>query len=39
VDGQYTHIPGILGNGGISQDVDEKDLGGTAVRFKIVVGR
>jgi Outer membrane protein beta-barrel domain len=39
IDGQYTHIPGILGTGGISEDVDEKDLGGTAVRVKFVVGR
>ena len=39
VDGQYTHIPGILGSGGISQDVHETDLGGTAVRIKFIVGR
>jgi hypothetical protein len=39
VDGQFTHVPGILGNGGISEDVNEKDLGGTAVRFKFIIGR
>lgn len=39
VDAQYTHIPGILGNGGLSKDAGENDLGGLAARFKIVVGR
>jgi opacity protein-like surface antigen len=39
VDGQYTHVPGILGEGGISQDAGETDLGGVAFRFKVIVGR
>jgi hypothetical protein len=38
-DVQYTHIPGILGDGGISKDANEKDLGGIAARFKLVIGR
>jgi hypothetical protein len=38
-DVQYTHIPGILGNGGISKDAKETDLGGVAARFKLVIGR
>jgi opacity protein-like surface antigen len=38
-DLQYTHIPGILGSGGISEQAGENDLGGTAARFRIVVGR
>jgi hypothetical protein len=39
VDEQYTHVPGILGSGGLSQALAEDDLGGIAVRFKVVVGR
>jgi hypothetical protein len=39
VDVQYTHIPGILGSGGLSEQAKEHDLGGTAVRFRVVVGR
>jgi len=48
VDAQYTHIPGILGNGGVSQQFAEgsgsgakreRDLGGWAARLKVVVGR
>jgi opacity protein-like surface antigen len=39
VDAQYTHILGILGDGGISKDANEKDLGGVAARFRLVVGR
>ena len=38
-DVQYTHIPGILGDGGISKDAKENDLGGIAARFKLVIGR
>jgi hypothetical protein len=38
-DLQYTHVPGILGAGGLSQLVGEKDLGGIAGRVKIVVGK
>jgi outer membrane protein W len=39
VDVQYTHVPGILGTGGISQDVGETDLGGIGARMKVIVGR
>ena len=39
IDAQYTHIPGIIGDGGISKDANEKDLGGVAARFRLVVGR
>jgi len=38
-DVQYTHVPGILGEGGISKEADENDLGGLAARFRVVVGR
>jgi hypothetical protein len=39
VDVQYSHVPGIFGSGGISQQAGENDLGGVAARFKLVVGR
>jgi len=48
VDAQYTHVPGIFGNGGVSQQFaegtgsqakQEQDLGGWAARLKLVVGR
>jgi outer membrane protein W len=39
VDVQYTHVPGILGSGGVSQQAGESDLGGVAGRIKLVVGR
>jgi hypothetical protein len=49
-DAHYTHIPGVLGLNGVSQQfaadtqgnshaASEKDLGGWAVRLKVVVGR
>ncbi len=38
-DVQYTHVPGILGAGGVSQAAGERDLGGLAVRLKVTVGR
>jgi hypothetical protein len=38
-DVQYSHVPGILGQAGVSQQVGETDLGGVAARFKLVVGR
>ena len=37
-DVQYTHVPGILGTAGLSKDAGESDLGGTAVRVKVLVG-
>ena len=39
VDAQYTHVPGILGTGGVSKDAGETDLGGIAARFKVLIGR
>jgi hypothetical protein len=39
MDGQYTPIPGILGTGGVSEDAKDDDLGGTALRFRVIVGR
>jgi hypothetical protein len=38
-DVQYTHVPGILGQGGVSQQAGETDLGGVAARVKLIVGR
>ena len=38
-DAQYSRVRGILGSGGISQQVGDDDLGGVAVRFKLIVGR
>jgi hypothetical protein len=32
-------IPSILGGGGISEEVNESDLGGTAIGVKFIVGR
>jgi hypothetical protein len=36
---QWTGAPGILGHTGISNAVSEDDLGGIALRFKVIVGR
>ena len=38
-DVQYTRVPGILGNGGISKDAGENDLGGVTVRLRVTFGR
>jgi opacity protein-like surface antigen len=38
-DAEYTHVPGILGQGGISQPAGEDDLGGVAARLRVIVGR
>jgi len=38
-DVQYTKVPGILGQGGISKDVDESNLGGVAARLRVILGR
>ena len=38
-DVQDTRITGILGKGGLSQQANEDDLGGVAVRFRIIIGR
>ena len=37
-DAQYTRIRGILGTAGLSKDAGENDLGGIAVRAKVIVG-
>jgi hypothetical protein len=39
IDAQYSRVKGILGEGGLSQQVGEDDLGGAAARFKFIVGR
>ena len=39
VDVQYAHVTGILGSAGISKEFGEDNLGGTAVRVKVLVGR
>jgi hypothetical protein len=38
-DAQFTRVSGIIGTGGVSQDVGESDLGGTAGRFRLIIGR
>jgi len=38
-DVAYSHVPGILGSGGVSQQAGEKDLGGVSARLKLIVGR
>jgi opacity protein-like surface antigen len=38
-DVQYTHVTGILGAGGLSKEAGENDLGGVAVRLRVIVGR
>jgi outer membrane protein with beta-barrel domain len=38
-DVQYTHVPGIIGTGGVSQEAGESDLGGVAARFRVLFGR
>jgi hypothetical protein len=38
-DAQYTAVPGILGQGGVSKDVSENDLGGVAARIRVILGR
>jgi opacity protein-like surface antigen len=38
-DAQYAHVGGIIGSGGISRDAGETDLGGTAGRFRVIIGR
>ena len=38
-DAQYTAVPGILGQGGLSKDLGEKNLGGLAARIRVILGR
>jgi opacity protein-like surface antigen len=37
-DVQYSQVPGILGDSGISQEFGDENLGGIAVRFRLMVG-
>jgi len=38
-DVQSTHVSGILGQGGLSQQLNEDNAGGVAARFRVIVGR
>ena len=38
-DVHYTYVPGILGTGGISQQVGENNLGGVSLRLRVLAGR
>jgi opacity protein-like surface antigen len=38
-DAQYGYVAGIIGSGGISKDAGETNLGGTAGRFRVIIGR
>jgi hypothetical protein len=38
-DAQYTRVPGILGQAGLSKDLNENDFGGVAGRLRVVIGR
>jgi hypothetical protein len=37
-DVQYSYVPGILGESGISQEFGDENLGGIAFRFRLMVG-
>ena len=39
VDVRYSRVTGIIGEGGLSGDFGDDDLGGVAARFKIALGR
>jgi hypothetical protein len=39
VDVLYASVPDALGRDGVSREFNERDLGGTSVRFRIAVGR
>lgn len=38
-EASWTTVPDALGDSGVSAAFDETDLGGTSVRFKIIIGR
>jgi hypothetical protein len=38
-DIQWTAVPGVIGDNGVSAVFDESNLGGTTFRFKVIVGR
>ncbi len=37
-EGQWSYVPDVLGNDGISASFEEDDLGGFTIRFKVSVG-
>ena len=39
VDADYTHVTGVLGQGGVSKEFGENDLGGVGARFRLIIGR
>jgi hypothetical protein len=39
VEFMYRWVPDALGDGGVSKEFDETDLGGFAVRFRVTVGK
>jgi hypothetical protein len=39
VDGQYSRVTGILGEGGLSKAAGEDDLGGVAIRARVLIGK
>jgi hypothetical protein len=38
-DAQWTRVSGIIGDGGVSKEAGENDLGGIAGRFRVIIGR
>ena len=38
-DGQYTSVPGVFGQSGLSKDAGEDNLGGIAVRVRVILGK
>jgi hypothetical protein len=38
-DAQYSVVSGILGQGGLSKDVGENNLGGVSARIRVILGR
>lgn len=38
-EGQYASVPGAVGSGGISEQFNEKDIGGASAVLRMVVGR
>lgn len=36
---QYTTVPDAIGGGGLSAEFNETNLGGTTIRFRVIVGR
>lgn len=38
-DVQYNRVTGIIGQGGVSKEAGESNLGGVAARFRVMIGR